>query len=113
MVTERDMVMELGRDSNNKKENFMKTLLLTYKTHHEINLITEFGTLLRSEDSYSSSGRGSGRGSGWGDGDGIASDNNYTSGYGYGYGVGYGFGFGSGDGSGDGYGSCFIFDNSK
>ena len=95
------------------KVNFMKTLLLTYKTHHEINLITEFGTLLRSEDSYSSSGRGSGRGSGWGDGDGIASDNNYTSGYGYGYGVGYGFGFGSGDGSGDGYGSCFIFDNSK
>ena len=93
------------------KVNFMKTLLLTYKTHHEMNLLTEFGTLLRSEDSYSSSGRGSGCGLGWGDGDGIASDDNYTAGYGYG--AGYGSGYGSGDGYGDGCGCGFIFDNSK
>lgn len=105
------MVMGLGKDSNNKKVNFMKTLLLTYKTHHEINLLTEFGTLLRNEDSYSSSGRGSGSGCGWGDGDGIASDDNYTAGYGYG--AGYGSGYGSGDGYGDGCGCGFIFDNSK
>ena len=89
----------------------MKTLLLTYKTHHEVDLLTEFGNLLRSEDSYSSSGRGSGCGLGWGDGDGIASDDNYTGGYGYG--AGYGSGYGSGDGYGDGCGSGFIFDNSK